>query len=430
MQITKENYEAYILDYYEGSLNTSQVRELMDFLSQNPELREEFESFEMLTLEQVEQQEFASKELLKKTEYTSITADNFEHFCIAFLEGDLDSTHQQAFHAYLSTNPDMVLVFDLYKKARLNETQIEFPGKQALKKVAVGNQSSLENAIIAYHEGDLSEQQKKEVLTLVAHDGEAATDFYLIKKARLAPSLEVVYQGKEDLKKHIFAAPVFRQLWHYGAAAAVIVFIISLVFLLPQPGSEPQMGQNNPEIIVSPQPPVDFTIPLQVAEQPIATKQPTLDEKHKVAQQEEIPSNFPRPMQLAQLPTSGFRPLDISPATNVSQIEERTEFAYWAMRGEEWYTLEEDEEEEITEPRRNTSFASLAYNGLERTTGIDLAKVEDRISNSNFSIWDIAGAGLAGLSQITNTSLNIEKERDDDGRITSFAIGDVFRISR
>ena len=43
--LSRSNYEIYFLDYYEGNLTESQRRELMSFLEQNPDLKEEFDSF-------------------------------------------------------------------------------------------------------------------------------------------------------------------------------------------------------------------------------------------------------------------------------------------------------------------------------------------------------------------------------------------------
>ena len=47
MGINKENYEAYFLDYQEGTLAPGQVAELMVFLEMYPELKEELETFDL-----------------------------------------------------------------------------------------------------------------------------------------------------------------------------------------------------------------------------------------------------------------------------------------------------------------------------------------------------------------------------------------------
>ena len=45
-KINTHNYEAYFLDYTEGNLNESQIRELKKFLNVNPKLKEELHDFQ------------------------------------------------------------------------------------------------------------------------------------------------------------------------------------------------------------------------------------------------------------------------------------------------------------------------------------------------------------------------------------------------
>ena len=62
--INKNNYEAFFLDYYEGNLTTEQVAELLLFIEQHPEHKEEFESFENISLVP-EKNSFSVKSSLK-----------------------------------------------------------------------------------------------------------------------------------------------------------------------------------------------------------------------------------------------------------------------------------------------------------------------------------------------------------------------------
>lgn len=51
MRINKENYEAWFLDFAEGTLSDSQIEELNEFLSMNPELKAELDAFEIIPLQ-------------------------------------------------------------------------------------------------------------------------------------------------------------------------------------------------------------------------------------------------------------------------------------------------------------------------------------------------------------------------------------------
>jgi hypothetical protein len=50
MNINRENYEAYLLDYFEKELDPATVAELMLFLELNPDLKADFEEFENISL--------------------------------------------------------------------------------------------------------------------------------------------------------------------------------------------------------------------------------------------------------------------------------------------------------------------------------------------------------------------------------------------
>jgi hypothetical protein len=91
MNINRNNYEVYIIDYFDGKLDPVQTAELMYFLSQNPDLEYEFNAFENLKMPE-SQIKFNDKEVLKKeyADVKSVTDINFEEFCIAEIEGDLD----------------------------------------------------------------------------------------------------------------------------------------------------------------------------------------------------------------------------------------------------------------------------------------------------------------------------------------------------
>jgi hypothetical protein len=73
MNINKDNYEAYFLDYFEGNLSTAEVEELFAFMELHPEVKNEFEGFEMITVATDQATVFEDKDLLKKNEILSHT---------------------------------------------------------------------------------------------------------------------------------------------------------------------------------------------------------------------------------------------------------------------------------------------------------------------------------------------------------------------
>ncbi len=135
MIINRQNYEAYFLDYIEGKLNAAQVAELKIFLADNPDLKTELESYEPVTL-LPDTNVFIEKDSLKKDilNISNINESNFEEFCIARLEGDLDKNTETIFDSFLRQHPDKFKEYKLYLQTRLNpDKKIIFNEKRKLK---------------------------------------------------------------------------------------------------------------------------------------------------------------------------------------------------------------------------------------------------------------------------------------------------------
>jgi hypothetical protein len=165
MEINRGNYEAYFLDYFENRLEPQRVAELMVFLQENPDLNDAFESYDPLILEP-EPIPFAMKEGLKKQNYTPA--------------GEIDAF-----------NYDHWMVADL--------------------------------------EGDLTEDQKKELHVFLFQNPNARLEYALYKKTKLTPGPEV-FENKDDLKKStLFVA--YRTQWISAiAVAASLLLFIGLYF--------------------------------------------------------------------------------------------------------------------------------------------------------------------------------------------------------
>ena len=134
MDINLNNYEAYFLDYHEGRLSPSLVKELMGFIELHPELREEFESFEPIILQAAEGIKYDGKETLKKN-LEGINSSNFDAYAIEYIEGNLPASKQHDLKAFVVQNPSYQKELDLYIKTKLSaDTAIVFEAKPSLKK--------------------------------------------------------------------------------------------------------------------------------------------------------------------------------------------------------------------------------------------------------------------------------------------------------
>ena len=141
MQITRNNYEAYFLDYREKNLLPEQVAELMVFLEQNPDLKEEFESFENIVLVPEKNIRFNRKDSLKKNEFKpfgKINENNYEELMIADLEGNLPKEDSKNLSGFLSLNPHLKLEYNFFRSTFLKpDNSIIYKNKESLKKTGL-----------------------------------------------------------------------------------------------------------------------------------------------------------------------------------------------------------------------------------------------------------------------------------------------------
>ena len=137
-KVNKNNYEIYILDYYEGNLSDNQVDELMLFLAENPKLKEEFDNFENITLSPDMSIEFKDKDKLKRniiTPCNNINENNYENFFIADLEGDISSEESENLKTFIEKNPCLKKEYETFKLTYLKpDESIVFENKKSLKK--------------------------------------------------------------------------------------------------------------------------------------------------------------------------------------------------------------------------------------------------------------------------------------------------------
>ena len=117
MNINKNNYEAYFLDYHEGNLSPQEVADLFLFLAEHPELKKELDDFENVTLADFQTPVFENKESLKK----NITPDNREDYFIRAIEGNLDANEIILLQTFLTKNPEFLKEFGKLKHNNLKQ---------------------------------------------------------------------------------------------------------------------------------------------------------------------------------------------------------------------------------------------------------------------------------------------------------------------
>ncbi len=138
MKINRNNYEIFIIDYFDGNLKPDKVSELMDFLEKNPDIKEEFSGFEVVECTPDNEITFGNKIKLKKEivyEVNKINEKNYENYFIAKLENDLSEHETADLEKFIIANPHLNSQFQLFLKTKLkSDKTIIFENKSSLKK--------------------------------------------------------------------------------------------------------------------------------------------------------------------------------------------------------------------------------------------------------------------------------------------------------
>jgi hypothetical protein len=220
MEINKENYEAFLLDLWEGNLSEGHKAILYSFLDKHPEL-DEGDALALLddvslTTPNVE---FDQATL----DFESINKKNYEFFFIAYLEGDLSTSEIKNVDEFLSHHPELNTKFEQFKKARLTEATYDTLGsveKEGLDFEQI-NIHNYEFFFIAYAEGDLSDSQIEQVDRFISDHPELSKEFSQFSLAKL-PIDETVYPHKDLLLKDSTPIISIQSRWLIGVAAASV----------------------------------------------------------------------------------------------------------------------------------------------------------------------------------------------------------------
>ncbi len=430
MKITKNNYEAFFLDYHEGNLTPEQVADLLLFVEQNPELRDEFESFENITLDDFSNITFENKSELKK----EINEHNQQEYFIRAVENALNATEQSMLENYLLQHPHARATYLLFQKTKLQSDQsVVFANKDALKKaltpaISVGN-GNVGEALIALTEGLLSPAEERVLRKQIQSDSGLQKELALYQKAKLQPDTAIVFENKDALKRRERRVI---PLYYYMAAAASILLMFGLYFMFntPHPGAELANINSSKK-------------PVQVA----TVVQPKALEKSDNKVEKKNTNTAPRAANglVAKKSSHHSSPLEseikesahdkVSAPSLVNVMESTHEVHEPTNEIVEPVAKKENSKVDIQAPIANNqspvktdeylSLTEMAVKKMKEATlnkeALAAEKKSGRLKKLNG--WDIARVVAKGISKVTGRELKVEPHYNDDGDVTAYAFG-------
>jgi hypothetical protein len=139
MEINRQNYEMYLLDYIEGQLPENMVLAMLTFLKNNPEIETEANALLENTFV-ADVVKFNGKDSLKKnSDQDIIGISKFEQLSIAFLENDISPEDCDNLNKILQLDETKLAEHKLLNSTRLkSDLSVVFPNKKQLKRFSIG----------------------------------------------------------------------------------------------------------------------------------------------------------------------------------------------------------------------------------------------------------------------------------------------------
>lgn len=135
MNITRKNYEEWLLLYVDNELSLAERIIVDDFLAANPDLQQELEMLQQSTLQPDEDIVFQHKAALLKSGSNSplINAENCEHYFILYADDELTNEQKATVEEFVYSHPQFQVNFELIQQTRLTpDHSLVFPDKKLL----------------------------------------------------------------------------------------------------------------------------------------------------------------------------------------------------------------------------------------------------------------------------------------------------------
>lgn len=424
MNINKHNYEAFFLDYYEGKLTPNEVAELLLFIEQHPEVKEDFDSFENITLDN-SSFVFENKEELKK----EITFNNKDEYFIKAIEGNITKTENELLNSFLKQHPQSFYELELYKKTKLYpELNIVFDNKDTLKQICTPQDELLISAL----ENQLSLPELELLNQQFEADISFKSEYALFQKTKLKADSSVVYENKEKLKRK--EKKIIPLYFRYAAAAAILL-LFGLFYIFNKPNQPKSFAHKN-------------------------TVAPTKNNGSVVENKKESTTTTTTNLNAVANTTirKNKEKNNFENAPNNTIIENKItppEFVFTNNeKVNEEIIVSNNNENAIANANKKENESLLAdnssknkatkndYLSLKETVAtkikektFDVASIENQKENGRikkFNFWDVAQVVANGISKLTGKEvIKVKPEYNEEGAVTAYALGaGGFEISK
>jgi hypothetical protein len=335
----------------------------------------------------------------------NITRGNYEHCFIDYLDGKLTDTEKEKILIFLGENPDLAEEFKSLEKMILIPAREVFPGKAGIKKTLISLMSekklSFEELCVASMEGDLGENENEILFSYLNKDKVQSKQFELFVKTVLRADTTITYPYKNSLK-HYTITQRYRQFYIAVSLAASIILAAFMII---------RFVKNQPESVIA-----------------IEEKVIPVDQNGIINNIQPIKSNNSSTLNTAfhnNVSVGGI----IGGSADVTESNERelivlSEIHYKTTKlidinySDQYfipvpvYTRNKPSEEEFLEP------GEFLLSMFRKK----VLKQEKPVIENKITLWEIADAGMQGLSNLTAMNFYLDRGYDRNGQINHLTL--------
>lgn len=207
MKINKNNYEAYLIDHFDGNLSPELEEALYAFVLAHPELEINLED----TLPSLNAERFSFEEKLSLKRSEALPGFAIEELILANLEGEASDEEQEVLNKLCADRPEIAKELERLAACYLEARETPFLFKENILDASITPLTESDYSWAELHEGDRKPK-----------DGESIDERLVLG----IPSIN--FPHKSDLIQKERRIGLF---WKIGAAAAVIIMA---VFFIPR----------------------------------------------------------------------------------------------------------------------------------------------------------------------------------------------------
>lgn len=334
----------------------------------------------------------------------SITQHNYEQYFIDYHEGSLSADERSELMTFLAANPDLKKELGEYEEEPLSpDLEVTFTNKTLLKKNDFSVVSKKEEKIIAYAEGDLSEEEKHDIQQEIGEDEQSGKVYAQFQAAILTPDHSIEFPFKSKLKKKAVVIIPFNRLTGYAAAAVIIILIgLSGLFIFNSGGTIERdqyvLGNLDKHQL-------NFIDNDQASIEPSARKPVAINTQ--IFLRENI--------KLAKMP-SGKTPEVVAFS---SYYNPNLALSMRIVYPLDQFTVE-SESPALAEVQKDKTMVGRIFSGIfgkVKEPFEDGRKDDKNTDSGNFSLWNIAKLGVKGVNALGDHEYTLVREYNDKGNV-------------